>query len=124
MRYPFWYISKKFSLFLSTEGHTDTMTLIPSECNSSIIFFGSGQYSGSNFQSPWYVQWKKSMTIQSIGIPSLTYLCATSNTSSCVLYLNLHCHKPSILSRYSGALPVTLVYVSRILFGVSSQMIQ
>ena len=43
-------------------GQTDAMSSMPYDLHSSTMAWGSGQYSGSNDQSPMTFQWNQSIT--------------------------------------------------------------
>ena len=59
---------------VAVRGHIESIVREDYPCEDLPLFmaiaFGSGQYFSSNFQSPCTVQWKKSMTIWSILMPS------------------------------------------------------
>ena len=77
-------ISWWFSLLFSTVGQTETMSWTPISPSSRVMAAGSGQYSSSNFQSPWFGQWKKSATITERGRPRRLNSLATPSSSSWV----------------------------------------
>ena len=58
------------SLFSLMVGQIDTIGLTPWLNSWSHIAFGSGQYWGSNFQSPCSVQWKNQLSAQTEVRPS------------------------------------------------------